>query len=39
MGSSSSVANRQAAQTDTPGNASGAHTNVHGKMTPMVRKL
>ena len=39
MGSSSSVANRQAIHTETPGNAGGAHTNVHGKMTPMVRKL
>ena len=39
IGSSRSVAKRQANQTDTPGKASGAHTNVHGKMTPMVKKL
>ena len=28
-----------ASHTETPGNASGAHTKVHGKITPMVRKL
>ena len=39
MGSSSRIAKRQAAHTETPGNAAGAHTNVHGKITPMVRKL
>jgi len=30
---------RQATHTETPGNAAGAHTNVHGKITPMVKKL
>jgi hypothetical protein len=39
MGSSSNVAKMQASHTETPGNACGAHTNVHGKMTPMVKKL
>ena len=33
------MAKRQAFHTETPGNAAGAHTNVHGKITPMVRKL
>ena len=29
----------QASHTETPGNACGAQTKVHGKITPMVRKL
>jgi hypothetical protein len=33
------MASRHAIHTETPGNAAGAHTNVHGKMMPMVRKL
>jgi hypothetical protein len=33
------MASRQAIHTETPGKAAGAHTNVHGKMMPMVKKL